>query len=417
MPRRSSLILTDKRVRSLKPKARDYEVSDARMPGFGVRISPYGLKTFFYRFHSKGSRRRKSLGLYGESGDLAKARREAEILRGLVLSGEDPASASPVRDSRQDRVTFGQVARRWIEEYAKVRKKTWRDNVRMLERDIYPHWDHTPIDSIRPSQVREVLQTIAKRSGVVANRTHAVVRTIFTWAIEADFIESNPAAIRQVFQEKAPKTVVADDDIVTLWSAWAGSGNLTGAALCLYLLTGLRHGELRNMKWSRYTDRRFEIPGEVTKNGMPHTVFLSRQALQIVEAVREVTGEHEWVFPSTADYLDSKPVGRFDPFVRVFREETGVENWSIMTLRRTASTILARQGVEPFVIDIFLNHVLGDVTHRHYVRYRYAEQAAEANQRLGDFVESLVGPIKIEIDGIDYGNRDDHRAHRRLAQA
>lgn len=397
-------MLTDKRVRSLKPRDSDYEVSDARLPGFGVRISPYGLKTFFYRYQTDGRRRRKGLGPFHESGDLANARRQAETIRGLVLLGEDPSSRLPSSTQSSNARTFGDVARRWMEEYAKPRKKTWRQDLQKLERNVYPKWDHTPIDSIGPADVREFLLKIAKRSGDVANAVHSVIRTIFNWAIEEGLIESNPAAIRKVHQRKPPKTIISDDDLRLLWPLWVQSQSLTGAALCLYLLTGLRQSELRTLKWSQLKEDTFELP--TTKNDMPHTVFLSRQALSIVHGVREVTGDFGWVFPSPLLDRD-EPISGFHQYIAWLREQAPVDNksWSVQSLRRTASTILARQGVEPYIIDIFLNHVFGDVTHRHYVRYRYAEQARDANQRLGDFVENLVGPITLKIADFNYGRR------------
>jgi len=396
MPRRSNLVLTDKRVRALKPKTKEYEVSDARLPGFGVRITPYGLKTFFYRYHFKGRRRRKTIGVYDVAGDLATARREAETIRGLTLLGKPPESPAQASSTPM----FGEIARRWMEEYSKPRKKSWRNDQYSLERDVYPKFDHTPIDEIRPADVRDLLLQIAKRSGNSANKAHKTIRAIFNWAIEAEIVDSNPASIRRVFDPKPPKTIVSDEDLAKLWPFWLEQRTLTGAALCLYLLTGMRHSELRELKWSQVHSNRFELTD--TKNGEPHTVFLSAPAQEIVSAIHETTSFSPWVFPSPA--TSEKPISSFDRYARWVRQESHNDQWSIQALRRTASTILARLDVDQIVIDVFLNHVLKDVTHRHYVRYRYAEKLTEATQALGDFVTDLAGPVTgFSLLGFNYG--------------
>jgi len=403
MPRRSNLVLTDKRVRSLKPKEREYEVSDARLPGFGLRVTPYGLKTFFYRYHERGQRRRKSLGVYDESGDLARARREAEAIRGLTVLGKTPESSHVAETGS---ITFGEVARRWIEEYAKPNKKSWRSNVRALERDVYPSWDRTPIASIRPADVRDLLLGVAKRSGSQANGVHSIIRTIFNWAFEAETIDSNPASIKPVFKAKPPQTILSDEDLATLWPVWLEQQTLTGAAFCLYLLTGVRNAELRTLEWSQVFTDRFELP--VTKNDKPHTVYLSTQAQTIFAAIREVTSFSKWVFPSSVG-RDSA-ISSFHPYLCWYRQQYDTGDWTLHALRRTASTILAREGASSTIIDVFLNHLLKDVTHRHYVCYRYADQVREATQGLGDFVEKIAGPVKdYRIPEVDYGPRHQDR--------
>ena len=396
MPKRSRVTLTDKGIRSLRPSDRGYEVSDARLPGFGIRVSPAGSKSFFYRFRLEGARRRCVLGPFLQSGDLATARATAEQYRGLVLQGIDPLLEPEEKKSGSDpyEAPFGEVAQRWLREYARPNKEeqSWREDQRILEKDVLPHWRDRPVASLRTRDVRSLLQRILKRGGTMANRTHATIRVIFSWALEEGLIESNPAAIKRVYREKPPKTIVADHDLEKLWRVWVEERSLAGTAMCLYLLTGLRRDELKTMPWTRFQSGRFEIPETVTKNGVPHTVFLSRQALEVVEALEARTRLSGWLFPSPRGG-GRKPVNSWNTAIQRFRSQAGVTNWSVQTLRRTAATILAREGVQPFVIDIFLNHVQGDVTHRHYVRHRYAAEVAEANQKLGDFVESLVGQI------------------------
>ena len=409
MPMQSKIRLTDKAIRALKPSDRPYEVADAQLSGFGIRVLRSGRKGFFYRYQIGSKRRRVSLRPYRDSGDLAEARREAETLRGLVIQGIDPRTMQAPRveadggalvdratPDEPKHITFSDVATRWIEEHAKPNKveSSWREDQRILGKDVLPAWQDRPVDEIRPRDVRKLLRKIQQRGGVIANRTHAVVRAIFGWALEEELVESNPAAIRRVHREKPPKTIVQDADLVTLWKVWADEQSMAGAAMCLYLLTGLRLRELSTVSWSQVRDGRLELP--TTKNGMSHTAYLSRQAQSIVEALRQVSGDGTYVFPSPR-HGGVCPVESWATSVERFREVSGVHGWSVQTLRRTASTILAREGVEPFITDIFLNHVQGDVTHRHYVRYRYADRVAAANQTLGDFVEGLVGSTTIEV--------------------
>ena len=85
--------LTDVRVKSLKSKAKRYEVWDPAAPGFGVRVTPKGVKIFVYLYRHDGLARRMTLGRYPKL-SLAKARLEYAAAKAkLEVDGIDPAQS------------------------------------------------------------------------------------------------------------------------------------------------------------------------------------------------------------------------------------------------------------------------------------------------------------------------------------
>ena len=93
----SRTILTDARVRALKPRKTIRDVRDAKLRGFGVRVSPSGRKRFFIQCQHKGERLWK---VFGDAGSMSvmEARASAAEMLGFIRRGE-VIPASVVSDS------------------------------------------------------------------------------------------------------------------------------------------------------------------------------------------------------------------------------------------------------------------------------------------------------------------------------
>ena len=76
MPKISSTRLTDTLVKNIRPQAVRFEVFDAQVPGFGLRIAPTGRKTWIAFGRQNGKRVRATLGTYPQI-PLADARNAA----------------------------------------------------------------------------------------------------------------------------------------------------------------------------------------------------------------------------------------------------------------------------------------------------------------------------------------------------
>jgi hypothetical protein len=176
--------LTDRKVASLK--ARDPEERwDEKVPGFGIRVSAKGKKTWFVMYRYAGLRRRLKLGHYPDV-DLEEARRKARNALKEVDDGNDPAQqkkdklAEALRE-RLEAKTFAQLAAAYIEQYAKLNKKSWQEDVRILDKHLLPEFARLNVKEITRSHIRLYLRQVALTTRVHANRIHATIRKMFNW--------------------------------------------------------------------------------------------------------------------------------------------------------------------------------------------------------------------------------------------
>ena len=129
-----TIALKDVTVRSLDAEVGQIDHWDTVLRGFGVRVSAQGRKTWVVRYRVHGRQRRLTLGTYPSLG-LAKARAAARRALGQVAEGEDPATA---KQAEYRAGTFREFADLYLEKHAKKRKRSWRDDERLLNVELLP---------------------------------------------------------------------------------------------------------------------------------------------------------------------------------------------------------------------------------------------------------------------------------------
>ena len=212
--------LTDVRVKSLKPKDVRYEVWDPAAPGFGVRITPKGIKSFVFVYRFDGKSRRMTIGRYPKL-KLAQARiKYAEAKAELEEKGVDPGKT--VVDSRaaaRQSPTVSQLADEYMEKWAKPRKRSWKEDRRLLDHDVIPAIGRRKAKTVKRRDIRLMLDEIIERGApITANRVLAVVRKMFRFAISRDIVQVNPCeAIEAPAKESSRERVLSESEIKTLW--------------------------------------------------------------------------------------------------------------------------------------------------------------------------------------------------------
>ena len=339
--------------------------------GFGLRVSPGGRKTFIVRYRVAGRRRRVSLGTYPALA-LADARRRARQVLGEVASGQDPGQ---VRQDARDAGTFGDLAQLYLDKHARAKKRSWRQDRRIICNELLPRWKTTGVREIRRRDVRELLEAIAERPApIMANRVLALVRKVFNFGIAREVVEFNPCAqLERPGKERQRDRVLTDDEIRTFWMMLDGEHLEIAAAFRLRLVTAQRGGEVFDMRWAdiNLDNRWWTIPGSDTKNGMPHRVPLSDLAVEILTAAlrsrrAENTPEPPYVLAGARGKRQ-----RSETSARL-----GLPDFRGHDLRRTAASRMASAGVQRLVIGKVLNHAERGVT-AVYDRHAYdAEKRA-----------------------------------------
>ena len=162
---------------------------DQTPPSLGLRVAPSGRKTWFVMYRASGRLRRYTLGTY-PAVSLADARQRATDARHSVAHGGDPA-----RHARKARhaPTVAELGAQYLDLYAKVQKKSWREDARYLATDVLPAWGQRQAADVRRRDVVVLLdQIVARGAPIAANRVLALVRKLWNWAISRDYLAHNP---------------------------------------------------------------------------------------------------------------------------------------------------------------------------------------------------------------------------------
>lgn len=176
-------------------------VYDEAIPAFGVRIYPSGTKSFILLYRNENNRLRMiTLGKFGVM-TLKLAGNEARKKLVEVAQGEDPQAK---RKRAKNAANVDALADAYIEKHAKPHKKTWMKDESRLDRHIKPVRGKRAVKGIAHSDVADLHRKIGKSSGhYEANRTRALVQTIFNFAIHEGLVppqHPNPAANVRKFQ-------------------------------------------------------------------------------------------------------------------------------------------------------------------------------------------------------------------------
>jgi integrase len=385
MPR---LRLTDRTIRSLKP-AEEGQVDyfDDVTRGFGVRVTRKGEKSFFTMYRFDGRLRRHTVGRYPDL-SLAEARSKAKDVFHAVAHGRDPGAE---KHAQRRAETFDQLAEVYLERHAKRRKKSWKEDERILNYDLLPAWRGRKAKSINRRDVHILLEGIAgvRGSPIMANRTLALARKIFNFGIEHEIVETNPCyKIRQPAPERERDRVLGHDELRSVWDSLGTLPRWCQVVFKLYLLTGQRSDEVLGMGrpeldldagW-------WTIPSDRTKNGFANRVPLSGPAVELLNDFLRSSPASSWVFPGPRR---DAPRTTLQKPMRLVRKAAGV-HFRIHDLRRTAASHMTSIGISRNIVARVLNHLETDVT-RIYDRYSYDSEKRDALGRWATELMRIVG--------------------------
>jgi integrase len=389
--------LTDRGVAAFETADARLDIWDEVVPGFGVRVTAHGTKTFFVRYRANGSNRRMKLGRYPVL-TLADARKRAkEVLASTVL-GADPALER--RKRRAKDATFGALAREVLAaKAATTRASTRREREQVVRSDLLPEWGARPASGVERRDVALLVERIARRAPIKAGKTLAVIQWIYNEGLRRGFpgIEANPAHLLQPPVRPAVRTRFLDvDEIQTVWSLLDGESDATQCFFRFALLTAQRYGAVRAMRWPDIENGgTWRTPAAVFKGKRDHLTPLSAEALAALDKLRPLTGEGEYVFAGRA----GGPRASIRTALTRLQQRSGIPRWTLHDFRRTFRTHAVRSpedaglGVAPNVADAVLGHKEASLGFDRYTgepeRYLLAEKR-DALAKWGAFVAAAA---------------------------
>ena len=383
MPHRE---LTDPFLKSLVKRGPGAQVDyfDTKEAGLVARINQSSTVTFFVRYRFYGDQRRDKIDRYPTI-SLRKARLETKRIRGQAAKKEDPRGEQPPAGPH----TFGEVARRFLEEWAKSEKRSWREDERILDKDLLPAWRNRPMEEIRRRDILALLKGIKARGApVMANRTHALVHKLFRFAVDEEIIELSPAAnLPRVHREKPAERTLSDEELHRVWTALDADPSPGARALQCLALVGQRRSEVTGGSHTEITEPEWwQIPGGRTKNGKAHLVYLVPLFREQLDRLAHRADNNGLWFPGR---VPGKPLRYLNKVYLRARRASGVE-FSPKDFRATFTTGLSRLGFQDAVKSACLNHSPLGVTQRHYDKWNYAPEKREAFTAWASHLQSLL---------------------------
>jgi integrase len=371
------------------PEKGQTDYFDERTTGLGLRISSAGRKSWFVMYRHAGRLRRYTIGTYPSLG-LADAKERAKELLNDAAKGNDPAADKQIS---REAPTFGEIAGQYIELYAKPNKRSWKEDQRILDYDLLPKWKNVKAHEIKRRDVIVLLDKMVLRAPIQANRTLALIRKLFNWAISRDLVEANPcSAVKMPAKENQKDRVLTEEEIQIFWREIEGSSmsELTRLCLQLQLVTAQRKGEIVITEWvdMDLNTGWWTIPAKKAKNKLSHRVPLSPLAMQLLERVKALSGSSNWLFPSTQTE-NAMLNTSIDHALRRNQSRFGIPTFTPHDLRRTAASHMTGLGISRLTVSKILNHVESGIT-AVYDRHSYDQEKRDALNLWAEKIASII---------------------------
>jgi integrase len=374
--------LTDIGVRSLKaPDRGQITYQDNRFPGFGVRVSQGGGKSFVLVHGAK--RQRITIGRYPAI-TLKEAREEAKRILAETRLGK----------RRLAPINFGDAKERFLLECAqRNRPRTVVEYRRHLDR-------HFDFGSTRLSDLstQDVMARVNRLRKTPAEQNHAFVtaRAFFNWAVRNRLLEHSPISGLRLPAKVQPRDrVLTDTEFLEVFRKAGKFRYPFGPIVRLLCLTGQRRNEIASIRWEwvDQENRLISFPSDATKNRRRHLVPYGNLTADIIESLPE---RGAFVFPARVSDVRGRPTTCFNGWSRSKRDFDAtlenVEPYTLHDIRRTFSSKLAMHGTPIHVTERLLNHATGTISGvaAIYNRHTYVDEMRSAIEQLEAFIETPV---------------------------
>ncbi len=400
------MALTDKAIKALKPRDKDFKVSDGG--GLYLLVTKAGSKYWRLKYHIENKEKLMALGVYPEI-PLKEARETAAEAKKLVRKGIDPVLDRKVRkqantDLQND--SFKAISQEWFE----TRRSGWAEdtatrNSGLLENWVYPEFGDTPITSIGAKEVLVLLRKAeVQKKFEVARRLRSTVSQIFRYGIITERCDRDPAhdliGALQTQPESNYAAITDPEGVSRLMGAIEGFEGtfVVKAALYLSALFFCRPGELRSLEWADvdYDNAQITIPAERMKMRRDHIIPLASQAIETLKDLEPITRRSKYIFPSARGASRNMS----ENAVRVALRTLGYTNDQMTAhgFRAMARTLLDEELEFPVDwIEHQLAHAVKDVNGRAYNRTAHLNQRRGMMQSWADYLDELKDKEKSGI--------------------
>ncbi|MBX9786395.1 MAG: site-specific integrase [Alphaproteobacteria bacterium] len=380
--------LTKRAVESIQPHEKnELLIWDSELKGFGVRVFPTGRRTYFIQYrNSHGDTRRKKIGVHGIiTAELA--REEAKKLLGDVAKGQDPSVEHKIV-SNDMRHSMQELADQYLLLHAKPNKalQCYKDDMSKIKNIILKKYGHLRVDVITTLDLQKLHSELHK-TPVKANRTIALLSTMFNFSIRWGWRSDNPARGIKKYKEHGRDRWLNDEEVQRLLTSLNNYHNQNVAnAIRLLVLMGSRKTEVLSAKWDQIDLKRgtWTKRAHSTKQRKMEYLPVSSPVLEILTKMK-THADSPFLFPGK---VPDQPLKDPKKAWNTIRNQAGAPDVHIHDLRHTFASHLVSSGVSLSIVGKLLGHTQASTTQR------YAHLAVaplrEAAELFGSKVKELA---------------------------
>lgn len=369
--------------------------------GLYLMLTSNGRRAWRFKFRFAGKENSLSFGPYPDV-PIEVARERAVEARTTLRRGENPAAVK--REAREAAVTdalmtFGRVGAEFLALDSTKAPKTAKKHMWLFE--CLRKFHIRPLSSIETLEIVQLCRSFeAAGKRETAHRLAAFAARVFRFAVQSGYTTHNPArdlrgALKPVEVESREGITDAPKFGNLMRSVEAYQFVAVRHALTLLALTAVRPGELRAAEWGEIDLKKAEwiIPGPRTKQRRPHWVPLSRQALAVLAAQREISGDGRYVFPGNRTARRPMSDGAMAAALAMLGYKKGA--WDSIGahqphgFRVSFSSLLNDANEDPKIIEACLAHGNPDKVAAVYNRALYKPERRALMTRWADMIDSL----------------------------
>ncbi len=409
--------LTDALIKRHRSAGQRIELWDGIVPSFFVQVRESGQASFFIRYVSPVSGKKRALKL----GDTAvwptdKARQLAREKLALVDQGRDPGEE---RDEQRGCPTLAEVVAERYLPHAKATKKSWDTDETLLRCHVLPVLGERRLTAISTEDVAGLLNGMRhggksggpkgrskekKSKGTdyapgTCNRVRVLIRYLFNLAINAwkiPGVKTNPAQDIPDFPDTHRQVFLNPDDIERLLEAGRPRPGMqnphTLQIVMLLTLTGVRKANAIHAEWAEFDLVRglWNIPAHKTKQKKPQTIQLAQEVRNLLQQLPSRETGELYLFPS---HKTGKPYQSIYYSWDSMRKRAGLRHVRMHDLRHTFASLLINGGASLFLVQTALGHSSPQTTLRYaHLSETTQRQAIQAAASLISCQQFLGGP-------------------------
>ena len=396
-------VLTSTIVSEARPQPACYVIWDARLTGFGLRVSPGGTKSFFIQYRTGEGRRtdanrKVTLGRFPMLSPTS-ARKQALALLGAARVGSDPS-----RERAQVRALprLGDAVEDWLRSRAGLGDASlarYRSSIAAMLQG----WSNRRLDEVTRADIALRFAEVTQRHGwTQANKGMKVLGAVYRRCVADCPTLRDPVALWAAaggrLHPSKRRQIEAPAEVLPAWVRGIEGAVRRSALRDLFwtgLYTGMRLSEVRNLRWERVDFLERTVHVDRTKTGEPLVLPVTRQLHTVLErrwAARTIPGEEatsSWVFASSR--ARSGRVGSVDALYRSIERHGGKPFW-FHAMRNCFITVASRDLLLPeSLVKRLVNHRRSsdDVT-QGYAADWTLEQLRGPSQRIADRIDVLI---------------------------